>query len=626
MKTGMKYSKLYPFGLGELTASGWTKEQLERNRDGIGGHLDELEPLMMYTPYTERRTETNWGGPGWGAEISGNYWYGLIVLAFTLDDEGLKKKAENWVNAVLAAREEDGYMGAYAKTDDRFHDYNAWGTACGMRAMLAYYDATGREDVFDAVNECMLWFCRNWRDHKTAYAGNAITEVMLYCYAKNGDERLLEFSKNYDTFMTADNTYLTSTESLESDEWVYNSDHTVNYGTALRRPLALYGATGDKRYLEAARHGLMKLRRYSMQLSGAPIGNDEWLSPVSMVGEAETCSFAVYGYAYAMYSQLDWQDGEYGDYWEEMVFNAAQGARKKDERAIAYMTIPNQLECSEASTSSHIWANMYAPCVPTSCCPVYSVHVIPDYVRHMILHDGRGNLTFDMYGPCELNSGDWALTVDTLYPFRGEVKIKIHKAPGEKKSIAFKIPGWSTDSCMKLNGAPISVREERVWAAGDEIVLNFGMEPEVVEIDDCDGGDKQPLALRCGPLVYVLSPGENWKAVGNGYARTPLPEGWTWYSVFPKDIEPRLTALDFNTAAATVKYEELEPDGYVWENPPVRLTLDGYRAPWAYAKFFVHQAKECYGKRVKVTGKKPLELIPYGCTALRITYFPRADI
>ena len=101
----------------------------------------------------------------------------------------------------------------------------------------------------------------------------------------------------------------------------------------------------------------MKLRRYSMQLSGAPIGNDEWLSPVSMVGEAETCSFAVYGYAYAMYSQLDWQDGEYGDYWEEMVFNAAQGARKKDERAIAYMTIPNQLECSEASTSSCSWCS-----------------------------------------------------------------------------------------------------------------------------------------------------------------------------------------------------------------------------------------------------------------------------
>ena len=57
----MKYKKLSPFRLGEITAEGWILEQLKRNKDGLGGHLDELEPLMMRTPYTERRTERNWG-------------------------------------------------------------------------------------------------------------------------------------------------------------------------------------------------------------------------------------------------------------------------------------------------------------------------------------------------------------------------------------------------------------------------------------------------------------------------------------------------------------------------------------------------------------------------------------
>ena len=56
---------------------------------------------MIATPYTTRETEPSWGAArkaGWGAEISGNYWNGLIELAYTLDDEELKKKASVWVD------------------------------------------------------------------------------------------------------------------------------------------------------------------------------------------------------------------------------------------------------------------------------------------------------------------------------------------------------------------------------------------------------------------------------------------------------------------------------------------------------------------------------------------------
>ena len=155
------FQKLRRLPLGNIHASGWVKEQLRRNIDGMGGHLDELEPNMIGTPYTTRETYLGWSEDvcaGWGAEISGNYWWGLIELAFTSGNPKMIEKAHKWVKDVLKNQREDGYLGTYRDGDNFFDDYNAWGTSCGMNALLAYYDATDSQEVLDAVYRCMLWF------------------------------------------------------------------------------------------------------------------------------------------------------------------------------------------------------------------------------------------------------------------------------------------------------------------------------------------------------------------------------------------------------------------------------------------------------------------------------------
>ena len=71
--------------------------------------------------------------------------------------------------------------------------------------------------------------------------------------------------------------------------------------------------------------------------------------------------------------------------------------------------------------------------------------------------------------------------------------------------------------------------------------------------------------------------------------------------------------------------EEIAPEGYVWERPPIRLRVRGaYKAPFAYAPY-PGKTSEVYEPELDVTHPVPLELVPYGCTALRITYFPRAS-
>lgn len=100
----MKYQKLNYFPLGSITSAGFLKEQCLRNKNGMGGLMDELEPVMIADPYINKTYVSQWSDgnqSGWGAKMSGNYWTGLIELAYTLNDDELIAKVTNWVNEML---------------------------------------------------------------------------------------------------------------------------------------------------------------------------------------------------------------------------------------------------------------------------------------------------------------------------------------------------------------------------------------------------------------------------------------------------------------------------------------------------------------------------------------------
>ena len=64
-----QYHQLSKLPLGNVTAQGWLKAQLERNKAGMGGHLDELEPEMIAKPYIDRNNKSPYDA-AWSGEIS----------------------------------------------------------------------------------------------------------------------------------------------------------------------------------------------------------------------------------------------------------------------------------------------------------------------------------------------------------------------------------------------------------------------------------------------------------------------------------------------------------------------------------------------------------------------------
>lgn len=639
---------LKPLQAGKAVADGWLREQLLRSRDGMGGRLDELEPAMLRDPYLKHSSDKKWGDvqAGWGAEISGNFWFAEVSLAFSLDDARMKRKVENWVNGALAARYPDGYMGTYTEQDDRMDDYNAWGTACGMRAMLLYYEATERQDVLDAVHDCMLWFCRNWTgDHKTRYAGGYIIEPMTWCYSLTGDERLLDFAKEYTAWLCENDLFESSKKAYLSDAYHYNSNHTAAYANMVRLPGLLYPYTHDETDLFASVNGVRKLRKYSVHTSGAPCCNYEYLSPRDVNGDSEYCSFTYLTDTYAALAGLTGQ-AQYGDWMEELVFNAAEGARRKDEKSIGYMTSANQTligaQTSSYTSDPHA---AYAPVHPVSCCAVNSIAILPEFVRNMMMTDGQA-LYAVAYGPVRARFQGLTIREETLYPFRHTVSFIAEGTGG--CPFRLKIPDWADGWTLKRNGTVLDCEKDENGfvhteiAAGDRLDMQFHAHPVAVRVDDGDAAGRYPVSVKYGPLTFVLHLKENWRIEGDELARTPLPEGWHWWAAEPlltgtpkraryewmgymkEDIYWNV-AVDEKRVEESLRVVEREPDGYVWENPPLLLEMDAYKAPYLVAPY-PHKTFEIYGGPLTVTHKLRLTLEPYGASNLRITYFPRAEL
>ena len=649
------YNKLHKLPLGSVTARGWLKEQLMRSKAGTGGHLDELEPAMIANPFIDYSTFKRLPGrtkdadptfaAGWSGEISGTYWTGLVQLAFTLNDPELIAKADKWIEGVLAHQEPDGYLGSFhPERTDRTRDYNAWSATWCYRAMLSYYEATGRKEVLDAVYRGLLWFCENWKDHKTDYCGSVIIEAMVIVYAYTGDEQLIRFCEAWLDWLEDNSIWQNKISQYLSDELPYASMHVVAYGENMKHPAITYCANGDERLLKASINATRKALQKIVQTTGGPSSCQEFLSPKGAICETEYCNFSTFNHSYAWLAMAT-GEASWGDEIERIVFNGAQGARKKDERANAYMSAPNQLHAG--ISSSHFGAQhdmgAYAACYSTACCPTQAVRTVPEFIRSMCMLDEEGQMHLFCYGPAAVKSDVMEFEMDTLYPFRETITLHITKA--KDQTLHLRIPAWCKKPMIRVNDktAGLAFCEngfavlQTALNTGDTVQIRFPMEVKLTKVDDSEANSKFPISIERGPLVYALPMPEKWTPY-EGRPITPLPDGWSWYqadvdyAAAVPDVDmfsaykqaPWSKAIDEFVNPALIQVEEHAPEGYVWENPPVTLRVPMYNAPLAYINTG-KKTHESWAVPVSIEGEEHLcTMVPHGCTNLRITYLPRA--
>lgn len=351
--------------IGEVQPRGWLLEQIRMDAtNGYGPVLDELTDRIEVGIFDSRnKTELlkpKIGGTWWNGETTGNWLDGFIRTAYLSGDAAAKKKVDDIVTQILAMQDADGYLGIYPKAM-RFEspvitqNGEFWTQACLYRGLLAYYELTGRADVLAAVERATRLMMSKygpgkpyWNPVRIIRGGPGhnlmFVDVCEWLHRLTGDPAYVAFATFiYDGFCEP-------TDVSEADVQLRNlSDpdklfhgHGAHVMEHMRVPLFLAYATGAAKYRAAADNFFPKSVRH-LVAGGACISDEDILerhgSPY--IG-CEYCTSLEFLHSLQSGTEKS-GSGKMADAIETMVFNSAQGARRRDGKAIQYCTVDNRV-------------------------------------------------------------------------------------------------------------------------------------------------------------------------------------------------------------------------------------------------------------------------------------------
>ena len=634
------HAAFQPLPAGSVRAQGWAETLIRRNIAGMGGHFGSFDPDQFEKPYATRdfsaRLDRKRPGveiPGWCAEMAGQYRLGQLSLALAVDDVKMRKSFRDWLDRALSLQEQEGcgYFGAYRTWDDRFEGYNPWGAHFALKSLRYEYEATGDRRVLEAIRKGVLWFAEVWmpevrrrgnwwnlRDTAKSplYCGPTIVETASDAYLLTGDERLLAFAKEFAALADEHADWSPGNRTCRGGMTKMSLDdgacHVVAYEAKAEAVAALAMASGD----ECVRKAAIALfddywRKVGWQVHGAPRCAMEHIGRPKCTGETEYCAF-VNGVEWLLRLAALTGESRFGDLAERLVFNGAMGARKKDERAIAYSSAPNVFRATKDSATESClpYYAAYTPCLFAACCPAQSLRLVPAYLQGAVMSAKADDLAIVAYGPYEVRTeveGEAVRIVsETAYPFEESVRLRV-VAPGWKGALRLRRPSWATSVRLTSDGKGVSPCEEAGWLVVSSdwtdavLTVEFGMEPMLVAVRE-DGESRSTCSVERGPLVFARAIPAVWSEAAPDAPSSPLPVGWSWYEARP---ETPVTVYEMPETAISevdkVRVVRSEARGYPWEDPPVRLMVDlcpsGTNRP------------------------VPVELVPYGTTTLRETSF-----
>jgi hypothetical protein len=371
------------------------------------------------------------------------------------------------------------------------------------------------------------------------------------------------------------------------------------------------------------------LDRHHGQVTGMFTG-DECLSGTNPVQGTELCSVVELMYSLEVLLSV-FGDAAFGDRLERVAYNALPATFTPDMWAHQYDQQVNQVQCTV--NPDHMWttngpeSNLYGLEPNYGCCTANMHQGWPKLAAHLWMKTPDEGLGAVAYAPSEarFRSGAVPVTVatDTDYPFRDVVTLTVSPDRPARFPLQLRVPAWAEGATVAVDdGAPEPVsagtfhRLERDWQGTTTVRLRFPMRPKVTHRYNL------ALAIERGPLVYSLSPQESWTRVNADKPHRELPHGD--FEVRPAAPWNYALLLDPDDPSAGLTFEEdaVGEKPFSPEGAGTRARVRGRRLPgW--------KLRHGWADEVPVepqTSEEPLQdltLIPYGCTNIRVTEFPR---
>ena len=624
--------------IGSIKAQGWLNEQLHRMSTGLTGHLDEIYPEVV-------GARNAWLGGDGDAWERGPYWIdGLLPLAYILNDDGLKQKVQPWIDHILASQQPNGQFGPLVDLPgepglQRDNAQDWWPRMVVLKILQQYYSATGDKRVINFLTNYFHYQLAelpqkplgNWTFWGEQRGGDNL-QVVLWLYNITGDSSLLELGE------------LIHRQTVNWTDIFLNQDHLqrqlslhcVNLGQGFKEPVVYYQLGKSPQQLAAVKKAVSTIRN-TIGLPTGLWGGDELLRFGEPTTGSEFCTATEM--MFSLESMLEITgDRQWADYLERVAYNALPTQATDDFDARQYYQQNNQVKATLD------WRNFSTPHDDTDilfgvlngypCCTCNMHQGWPKLVQNLWYATADRGAAALVYAPSAVSikvadGQEISIEESTSYPF-GERIDFIVKMDKKMKQIGFpfhlRIPEWCEEAVIQVNGETIEADVKdgiavirRDWKNGDKLSLQLPMK---LRASQWYGGGG---VVERGPLIYALKMNEQWtkkqfdkqRGYGDWYYEVTSDSPWNYG--LRRDI------LRHPENFFSVEEKSLASTSYPWnvENAPITLKGKGLRMKdWEISRGSAGPISYYTEQAIDYDGEEDIELIPYGCTTLRITVFP----
>lgn len=618
-------SPLVKLPIGAIEPQGWLLHQLELERDGQVGHLEEISRWLDFeaSAWTDREGK---GDYGW-EEMP--YWLkGYGDLAYVLGDEKMIANAKRWIEAVMASQREDGWFGPRGLLTSLDGKPDLWPHMIMLNVLQSYYEYTGDERALEVMTNYMRW--QNTLPESAfgegywpkLRAGDNI-ESVFWVYNRTGEEWLLELAQKIHNGMA------------RWDEDVINW-HNVNIAQGFRAGTVFWMQSGDETDRISAERNWQKVMEMYGQFPGGGFVGDENCRPgyTDPRGGIETCGIVEFMHSYEMLTKIT-GDPIWAERCEEIAFNTFPASMVPDQKGLHYITCVNQVQLDRQNKAPGIQNRgtmfSYSP-HSYRCCQHNVAHGWPYYAEELWLATADNGLCASLYAASrvEVQVGDGttvAINEETGYPFEEAIRFTIETPQPVAFPLYLRKPAWCLDAEVRVNdshlfaaqtGDPAYLRIERTWKTGDTVELHLPMRLEVTRWPK----NKDAASISYGPLYFSLQIDERWEKYGD------TPPEWPNWEVFPES--PWNYALELDEAEPTKGMTLMRRKGPLPRQPftpqtvPLKLAAGARKIPnWQL------DLNDMIDKLQPspVQTDEPVEeitLIPAGAARLRLGMFPVA--
>lgn len=609
----LKAPKYRPLSPGQIKPSGWLRQQLQVQAEGLNGNLDKVWPDIR---------DSRWiGGTADGWERVPYWLDGFIPLAWLLEDGDMQARAARYIDAILAGQEEDGWI--CPCTPEERGQYDVWVVFLICKVLVLYHDCTGDDRMESAVYRALRNLDRHMEQFTLFNWGLARWYECLiplyWLYERRPEEWMLTLAQklqiqgmDYEKLF-ANWRY---TEATAHGKWSFVT-HVVNIAMSLKSG-ALLSRLQEVDGSAFAKNALHILFR-DHGMAAAHFTGDECLSGNSPIQGSECCGVVEAMYSYEQLLSID-GDPFWGDMLEKLTFNTLPATLSPDMWTHQYDQQTNQVQCSYLPKDKVVFgtnseeSHLFGLEPNFGCCTANFGQGFPKAALSALMQTEKGaavtailpvKATFTHQGvpvSCEIR---------TEYPFRDRYTVVLKTERPVELELSLRIPGFADSAAVNGEKALPGTYYQVNCMVEKETVLH-------VDMAFTAAYTKRPRDMACvwrGPLLYSL----------------PIKEKLVRHEFERDGVTRKFPYCDYEILPESEWNYTFVRSGFTYEERPLGETVFSPEAPPAVLHTVMAPIRWELENSVctaEPAGREPLGepeekvLIPYGCTNLRLTEAP----